>query len=471
MLKTYNWQELSIAYIFGVVQHKRFLKNMEAQLHPESRSYLNYVLSVLHQYKSFPTFLHLQQQFNLHYEYSAIPEFTLEELADKIRLEKTKYDAMETIAEVQKCLTTEGMTIQDFLKPLIRLQERTFNADATELHRLSEYRSILRYYREQGGERVCGFGLPTLDTHTGGISKGDYIVVYANTSQGKSTLTRHIAGNIASQGKVVLYITLEERGRKSVLKTLSTQIREPFDPLINTSYGIDTYKKLENFNVPGDVVFLDRLETGSIPEIARYAYEIEPDVIVVDQIPHLIKPGKQALWETVTHVSSQLRQFGQNNGIPIIALTQANRMGKKKGATMEDSISMAYSQAQDASILIFLHPDEPGPGYILKRLSLLKNRDKAHGQMIDLRWELNTGIIEEEVLTTDFYTGGIYAPTTTPNTPVLSGQPSVTESVPNTSHPQPLSAIIGASVGAGETPVSGIQQPTNPGGYAVRSDG
>jgi hypothetical protein len=128
---------------------------------------------------------------------------------------------------------------------------------------------------------------------------------------------------------------------------------------------------------------------------------------------------------------------------------------------------MAYSQAQDASILLFLHQDEPGPGYILKRVSLLKNRDKAHGQTIDLRWQLNTGIIEEEVLTTDFYTGGTYAATT----PNVKPRPTLPESVPNATPPQPISTAFGTAVVTGQAPVSGVQQPTNIGGNAVQPNG
>lgn len=465
----YGWRELSVAYIFKIVESSRFITGLEQQLHPEAKTYFNFVLNCLQQYQCFPTDNHLREYLNLHRQHHAIAEYSVEEIADRIRLEKVKYDATEAIANMQKVLTLENVQATDILKPLLALQDKIFNAKQAEIHWLSQFADIMHYYRESGGDKVCDYGLPTLDKYTGGLCRGDFIIIYANQSEGKSTLSRHIAGRIAEQAKIVLYFTLEESGKKSVLKTISTQVQTNFNDLMEGTYTHETYQKLGQYRPKGNVAFVDYLESGEISEIARYVHEVNPDVIIVDQIPHLIKASKHSQWEEVSRISRQLRSFAQLNKIPMIALTQANRQGKqKKNPTLEESMSMAYAQAQDASQVLFLHPDESGPGYTRKRVTLLKNRDHQRGQSIDLKWDIAKGVVEEEVITMEYYqNGGSYY---APNLGSTEALAAISSGVHHGSHPQPMAGPNnGQAVGGSPVNSAGIQQSSYQQNPAIQS--
>src|SRR5690606_2439183 len=118
----------------------RFINGIDHQLHPEAKPVLNFITSFLQHYGSYPSYEHLRERFNLHYQYHATPHLGIGELADRIRLEKAKADCQRAIVEVQKYLTTEDVSIGELLKPLIKLQNDLFNSQESEIVRLSEYR-------------------------------------------------------------------------------------------------------------------------------------------------------------------------------------------------------------------------------------------------------------------------------------------------------------------------------------------
>lgn len=407
-----DWKQLSIAYTFYVIEHGTFINGLEHFLQPETKQYYNYLVETVQRYGHLPTMEHMREGFNLHYSMSAMPHLTADELADRIKLGKTQFDALFTIGEVQKLLAKENATPDDFLKPLLKFQDDLFASQVADIHWLTDFASIMQYYRESGGDHICNYGSEKLDLYTGGLNKGDFVIMYGNTGQGKSTLARFYAGNIAMQGKRVLYLTLEEPGRKSVLKTISTQIQTNFHNMMKPDYPVHVYEKLLGFKPQGNIAFVDKLDTGSIAELAKHVHQVRPDVIFIDQIPHLIRDNKSALHEAITRKSNELRGYCQSTGIPGVALTQANKAGMKANVSLEESMGYAYSQARDASSILFLHQDETGPGYTRKRVTLLKNRDNQAHQSIDYKWEIGSGVIEEEVVTMEYYQNGgaVYEP-------------------------------------------------------------
>lgn len=395
-----NWRDLSTAYLLGVVNEKRYVNGVAACLHPDSLSLYTFIYNFLQQYKTFPTLQEIKQRFNLDINIQGMPGTQLESLADRLVNEKVRYDVQGTVVQLQNLLTTADLSdVNTYLAPILNLQNQLNMRVEEKIYRLSQWREITSMFLSgQETVKVANFGFPTLDKYTGGISKNNFIILYANTTQGKSTMARAIAANVAMQNKRLLYFTLEEEGSSSVIKTLSTLARVDAKSIIENNPNPETYHKLNSFagNIPGDVIFVQNIENKNVAEIQRYVYQYSPDIIVLDQIP-LFTPDGSMKVDDVTKVSRQLKGFCQSTGIPMIALTQANRLGiKVKKPTMEDTMAFAYALCQDGDIVIFLHPDEEGFGYTRKRATLLKNRNRQRGQTIDFKWQLDDGIIEEE---------------------------------------------------------------------------
>jgi len=392
-----NWELLSYAYLFSVIKNKKFDDTVATTLHPNALIPYQHMLEVLQHYKQFPTPEHLKMRFGLD-PYSCSVPFSQMEIVDRLYLEKTKHEMNNGLLQIQQLLTNPDAKVSDFTSVINTLQGKVYESRKAEVFRLSEWREHLNYYLSEDHKPVANYGLPSLDRYTGGIKPGDFILIFANTTEGKSTLSRFIAGSVASQGKKVLYFTLEESGRKSVLKTFSTLYQESYT-LIRDKRLV--HSDINRFNrhpdITGEVFFLDTVESRTIGEIAKRAQQFEPDVIILDQIP-LFTPSGDPDWKIITMVSRQLKSYTQDTKIPIIGLTQAKATTRKQNPSLEDSIGYAYSQAQDADVCFFLFPDEPGPGYTRKRVQILKNRDYKRNQIIDLIWDLDHGIIKEETI-------------------------------------------------------------------------
>lgn len=418
-----SWDRLSFGYIFNVIREGRYVAGAHVNLHMSTLPVWEYIVQHQQQYNSFPSFTHLRERYNLEYQYLGLPSYSLEELNDRLRLERYKHIAEEVQFNIQKVLTNGDTTEADILNALGSYQDLVQENLTTEVTWLSQFAQIMTDYRNSEGDFVCNYGIPSLDKYTGGLSRGDYVVLYGNTGQGKSNLSRKIAANIASQGKRVLYFTLEESGKKSVLKALGVHICTNFKDLMRGTYTPKTWQTLQSLKVPGDIAFVDRLQSGSVSEVAQYVFQLKPDVVIIDQLPHMIKESGKALWEQAQHLSSKLRQFFQNQKIPAITITQANRAGGKKSKviTVEETIAMSYAIIQDASTGIFIYPDGETPH--IKRIQLVKNRDDESNQIIDLVWKLDDGIITEEIVSKQLPTGGnIPYVSTLSNTIQLSAQ-------------------------------------------------
>jgi archaellum biogenesis ATPase FlaH len=392
-----GWKEISIAYIFAILRDNKIAKGSEKIIHMEVKSSFDFVCNYLAEFGVFPTALHIKENFNFDEYYQGLQHIPSPELLKRLRTEYVIYQSDFLKTEIQKVITTKTQNLEsELVKAIDMFNTSLFSTDNNEVARLSQFPEILHYFHEnKQGEIIAKYGIEGFDNITGGIYLGDFIVLYANTGQGKSTLARHIAGNIARQGKKVLYFTLEEPAKKSVIKALSTQIQTSAKSLYEHTYTetpYDKMKKLTGQLVSGDVIFITRLESGSIAEISRYVHQYQPDIIVVDQISHLVKSSRGALWEAYTQKSSELRAYSQSTGIPMIALAQANRSGMKKSATnVEDSMAMAYAMAQDSSHCIFLHPDETD---FQKKCTFVKNRDGEAGVEVHLTWKIAHGVID-----------------------------------------------------------------------------
>ena len=253
--------------------------------------------------------------------------------------------------------------------------------------------------------QVAKFGFDQLDRYTGGIRQGQYTILFAATSEGKSTYARLLAGNMAFQGKKVLYISLEEDEMDSVILSMSLQARYNAIPIFDGNIDAqiakrthDTSKELQKAG--GDVVFIDTVENrGSYEQLVALADEHSPDIIFLDQLT-LFTPGGSSEEKDLTKVTRMCKRFCQDSKIPMVALTQR----KQKTEKVADAYNIGYaaSIAQDADVILYLHSTDHDGDYERKKLTIVKNRKRRRYVEIEYVWKLAQGIVREvEDYTTD----------------------------------------------------------------------
>jgi len=286
-----NWTELSKHYLVLLCQTGKFIVGAEKFLSSETTQMYYEIVNFANKYSIMPNMEYLHTSFNIHYQHYQ-PNTPIEQLADELKKIRIHNLAEQTIVHIQKYMTTTN-NAEDYLNVISDFQNQLFESSDNIAISLQQYQEVIQYYSTQTNtDYVCSYGFPSLDNYTGGIRQGQFIVLYANTSQGKSTIARKFAGNIAEQGYKVLYITLEESSRKSVIKTLSTMAECNSNRIIDSVQAHHDISKIYDKmqNVSGNVFFIDNVDHKNVTTLAKYSHIYHPTVIILDQIP-LFTPG------------------------------------------------------------------------------------------------------------------------------------------------------------------------------------
>lgn len=244
-------------------------------------------------------------------------------------------------------------------------------------------------------------GLPELDRTIGGFRPGQFIVLAARPSVGKSALASQIAVNAAKDSHRVLFVSLEMTATETVSRILASETGLDMRTISGgqlASHEIHRAKQVAaNYGtVP---LFIEDRRGLTIDRLASLiranTAKDKLGLMVVDYLGLIVGDRRKPRWECITEISNQLKTLAQTEAVPIMALCQLNRDAegeKPKLSHLRESGSIE----QDADIVLLLHRDR------LKseaELNLAKHRNGAIGLM-DLeyrasRFEFVTAIKSE----------------------------------------------------------------------------
>jgi replicative DNA helicase len=237
-------------------------------------------------------------------------------------------------------------------------------------------------YANEG--RITGLqtGLGELDGKLGGIKPGQFIVVAARPSMGKSALATTIAADVAErQGGTVVFFSLEMSRTEIVQRLIASNACLDLARLSRGKLDVDEFKAAhdaasrvygygkERFivNDAGTMT-----ATGIRAEIEMLQQLGNVDLVVVDYL-QLMQPGMQRTRnDEVAEITRALKVLARDLSVPVIALSQLNRQvehrdsGKPRLADLRDSGAIE----QDADVVIFIYRDDEG-----HNLNLAKNRN------------------------------------------------------------------------------------------------
>lgn len=204
-------------------------------------------------------------------------------------------------------------------------------------------------------------GFPKLDDILGGLESGDMIVIGARPGVGKSALVTQITSNLAKQGKRVGFYNLEMQ---------SKQVYERF-VVSESGIGLTRLRRAKRF-LGDEKERFDRanevlekadniiISTGSkkISEIRNESRHMDYDIMIIDYL-QLVKSDvsyRGNRYAEVGSISKAIKALAMELNIPIIALSQINRVSEMRD-TKEPTMSElreAGDIEQDASIIILL---------------------------------------------------------------------------------------------------------------------
>lgn len=244
-------------------------------------------------------------------------------------------------------------------------------------------------------------GFSTFDHLTGGWQAGWLGIMAARLGQGKTWTGVRMAYAGAITGHKVAYYSLEQSRFQIASRVHAFGSRQyakaPFNPMdLNKGTGFDLrdYKKFlqEMREKKGSGRFwINDTSRGIVtPSVIGAGVEAkQPDIVFIDYLTLLGATSDD--WRGTAKLSSELQNIANRYGIPIVAMSQVNRLGISKEPPGAEHLSQADAIGQDADVVLTMTQKSQG----VMKMRLAKFRHGPGGATWHAKFSPGTGEYEE----------------------------------------------------------------------------
>ncbi len=235
-------------------------------------------------------------------------------------------------------------------------------------------------------------GYTKLDDMTSGFQNGDFIVLAARPSMGKTALALNIATNAAQEGFTVGFFSLEMSAEQLTLRLLSTESGVGHHHIRNATITSDEWLVVTNTasKLAQMKIFIDDTPMVTIMDVRAKARKLKAehklDFLIIDYL-QLLHPAKrhENRHQEVSEISRSLKALAKELGIPILSLSQLSRAVESRmdKRPMLSDLRESGAIEQDADLIMFLyrdvmyHPESENPA--LAELIIGKQRNGPTG--------------------------------------------------------------------------------------------
>lgn len=213
-----------------------------------------------------------------------------------------------------------------------------------------------------------------LDKIIGGFRGGQFIVIAARPSVGKTALAINFVRKIALKSKKAVGIFSLEMSKKEVIgRLLASEAHIDMSKFMSHDILKDPEATSRLTSVAGyfaeSNIYIDDSTTLSPTELMAKCRRLkskykELDLIIVDylQIMRASNPNKQNREQEIAEISRMLKVLAKEFNIPVIAMSQLNREVDKRKEKTPFLSDMRESGAieQDADVVMFIHRENVG---------------------------------------------------------------------------------------------------------------
>lgn len=244
-------------------------------------------------------------------------------------------------------------------------------------------------------------GFQTLDQLTGGLQESWLTIIAARYGQGKTWTGVRMAWAAATTGHKVGYYSLEQ-SRFQVASRVHAfgsrqYAKQPFNPMDlmkGSGFDIREYKQflqdMRDKRGSGKFWINDTSRGIVTPAvIAAGVEQKQPDIIYIDYLTLLGTNSDD--WKGTAKVSSDLQGIAQRYNIPVVAMSQVNRLGSGKEPPSADNLSQADAIAHDADLVLTMAQRSES----VMKMKVAKFRHGPGGITWNAKFSPGTGEYEE----------------------------------------------------------------------------
>lgn len=251
-----------------------------------------------------------------------------------------------------------------------------------------------------GDEYGIGTGWPYLDNMIGGLLPGDFLTVSGRPGMGKTYMMMSIAEYIwRVQKKVPLVVSMEMKPLPLVQRLAAMHTHVSITQLKLAALTTKGYQKLmagmSNMSTQARPFWMvDGALASTVRDVALYARQLKPDVVLVDGAYLLQHPDKRvAMWERIKGTAEGLKRvISDGMGIPVVASYQLNREAVKKskneGKLGLDNLGGGDAIGQISSVVLAMLEMEAVETLKHRTVSVLKGRGGEMGDF-KINWLFN----------------------------------------------------------------------------------
>ena len=216
------------------------------------------------------------------------------------------------------------------------------------------------------------------------VSPGQFGVIAADSSVGKTALALQFAWHIASTGKRVGFFSLETP-KENLEDRLLAEKQVAGIPLPMTKrkqLTDEEFRRAGEAGARSDRVPLRILRNyDSLERIRAKTVQRKFDVVFIDYVQLIDAPGTER-WDIVTRVSMGLHRMAQQLGVTVIGLSQVTPAAKGQTRPTKDDLRESRQLKQDADFILILYPDPEEDAPPNSRiLEIAKNKDGRLGRL------------------------------------------------------------------------------------------
>jgi len=220
--------------------------------------------------------------------------------------------------------------------------------------------------RLQKGLTGISTGYKKLNEMTSGFQNGDFIVLAARPSMGKTALALSFARNAVLDNLTVGFFSLEMSAEQLSLRLLSTESGVAHRKIKNAMVNSDEWISLTHVaaKLANSKLFIDDTPMQSIMDIRTKARKLKMEhglnFLVIDylQLIHGQKKYENRHQE-VSAISRSLKALAKELHIPVVALSQLSRAvdSRVDKRPMLSDLRESGAIEQDADVILFLYRD------------------------------------------------------------------------------------------------------------------
>lgn len=226
------------------------------------------------------------------------------------------------------------------------------------------------------------FGVSELDDYTN-LKRGNFCVVAARASVGKSLLMIQSAVTNAHNGYKILYVSLEENEQEIKKRVNNVQQNMGYTQIGNIANNFVLYSP-ESSNIQ----FL----MGKIDELNKeYAF----DIIYIDYLQLLSATNENNSYLALKQITRELKVYASSKEVVVMTASQLNREADVMGGALTNLTGSSTIEA-DANIVIILEPERKGTVRVSDdtplKVKIAKNRGGRQG-LIKCMCDYSRGVI------------------------------------------------------------------------------